>query len=74
MDIEGGEKDFFDSCDFKVWFCERKIFWLVELHPSILGYVPKWGDVPCFQMDELHHLYCNDPDQLNSLIEKINGM
>ncbi len=45
MDIEGGEKDFFDSSNFKQWIIEHRITWMVEVHPEHVGY-PEWPDVP----------------------------
>ncbi|MFA6172224.1 MAG: FkbM family methyltransferase [Kiritimatiellales bacterium] len=74
MDIEGGEKEFFDSRDFKEWFCEKKIFWLVELHPTILGYAPKWDDVPMCEIDSHHHLYCSDSEKMSVLVKNMGGM
>jgi FkbM family methyltransferase len=64
MDIEGGEKEFFDSSDFKAWIVGKEICWLVELHPEVLGYVPEWPDVPRVTVDLFHHLYCANQDKL----------
>ncbi len=45
MDIEGGERAFFESEAFRNWILTEDIAWLVELHPQYGGTL-EWPDVP----------------------------
>lgn len=67
MDVEGGEEEFFNSKEFKSWLCVHAITWLVEVHASKIGYLPRWDDVPCQIVDGNHYLYCPDENKLRRL-------
>lgn len=71
MDIEGGEQAFFESPDFKKWLCDHEIVWLVEVHFQQLGHYPEWKDVPRFELDEHHDLYCSHAGKLKELTQKM---
>lgn len=71
MDIEGGELEFFENTDFKQWLCENEILWLVEVHTAKLGFAPHWEDVPHYQLDEGHVLYCSNRHKLDSLTNNL---
>lgn len=68
MDIEGGELDFFNSNDFKLWLMEYSIPWLVEVHYKKIGFVPIWEDMPHYAIDDSHYLYCGDRRKISKLI------
>jgi FkbM family methyltransferase len=67
MDIEGGEKDFFDNHDFKKWLVARSIVWLVEVHSEQLKYTPEWQDIPHKEISPGHVLYCDNPAEVERL-------
>ena len=71
MDIEGMEKDFFTCDDFKQWIISQEIFFVVEVHSSLIGFTPTWGDVPHVQLPSTHYLYCGDALRLNRLMEDL---
>jgi len=67
MDIEGGEKGFFDSHEFKEWFSARGIVWYVEVHSEKLKATPEWHDIPHAELAPGHVLYCSDPAEVQRL-------
>lgn len=66
MDIEGGEKDFFNSKSFKRWIIEKNIVWAVETHSSVIGYFPKWNDVPHIRLFNNIILYSSSEEKLTA--------
>lgn len=71
MDIEGMEKGFFESSEFKKWIVEKEIIFVVEVHTSLLGFTPLWEDVPYVQLPSTHFLYYSDVARLNRLLEDL---
>jgi len=67
MDIEGGEKDFFDSQDYKEWLIAHSIVWLVEIHFDKLKFTPEWHDVPHDEIRPGYFIYCNNPSELERI-------
>ncbi|MDA0991540.1 MAG: hypothetical protein O3A51_12410, partial [Verrucomicrobia bacterium] len=66
MDIEEGEREFFESPDFKQWIVDNKIIWLVEIHAGTKHMT--WEDVPYRRIGNglglVHHA---DPEVLASI-------
>jgi len=56
MDIEGAEKEFLESEEFKKWIVENKITMLVELHENRFWDLV-WKDVPYTKFDVSHVLF-----------------
>lgn len=64
MDIEGGEKEFFESDAFKAWILDRSIVWMVEVHSEQLGHTPEWTEVPHVELAPRQVLYCRDESEI----------
>ena len=71
MDIEGGEKEFFDSAAFKEWILRRNVLWCVEVHRAKLGCSPEWTDVPHCTLDGEHVLYAPSEAALAEIVPSI---
>jgi FkbM family methyltransferase len=53
MDIEGGEKEFIQSLEFKRWILENRIPWVVESHsPEFESLL--WSDCAFVRLDDNH--------------------
>lgn len=69
MDIEGSEKEFFASAEWKEWICKNNILWVVEVHHSVLGFTPIWDDVPYILLPTGHFAYQISESGLASLVK-----
>jgi len=73
MDIEGSEKAFLHSHEWKSLVREKGIFWLLEIHPPLTTKDDIWTDVPFLVLDEYHFLIYHDQITLENLYAKRNA-